>query len=354
MKSRCVPLELTNHILAKYPKALEQAKMFRQAKASGEIPWSDLCYLPIGATLAMASGGIPIRQDNALERFDCAGDAQILAAILPWRIYKQIYSFPQEMEDLLFDQADEDCLIPVDIIKNMPYPCIYISLNDNKDKRDGFFFWIEEDQHDKRLEMRFLIVRDNLTTLPYALHVIPGGNIQDGIDAYYKEVKRQMRLNPAIERSILKVTEIEGLDTVKKYIQLVMYICAENKQITEDTVQRKIYRKPKSEEYIKDKPREVQKWDLGLDMAAKVRKLRGTSKRYIYGDSSRSSGTGTAKAPHIRKAHWHHYWAGKHGSEERKLILKWLPPTFVNVDNEEELEQVTINKVDERKSRYDA
>lgn len=34
-------------------------------------------------------------------------------------------------------------------------------------------------------------------------------------------------------------------------------------------------------------------------------------------------------SPYIRCAHWHSYWVGKKdGSEKRRLIVKWLPPTF--------------------------
>ena len=40
--------------------------------------------------------------------------------------------------------------------------------------------------------------------------------------------------------------------------------------------------------------------------------------------------TGKSKAPHSRRGHWHHYWVGKKDSGERRLILKWIAPTFVN------------------------
>jgi hypothetical protein len=37
---------------------------------------------------------------------------------------------------------------------------------------------------------------------------------------------------------------------------------------------------------------------------------------------------------HVRRAHWHAFWTGpKASTEERKLILHWLPPIAVNVDD---------------------
>ena len=46
-------------------------------------------------------------------------------------------------------------------------------------------------------------------------------------------------------------------------LQLVLYICAQNSEITEDERQKYITRKPQKKEYIKDKYREIQKWNCG-------------------------------------------------------------------------------------------
>lgn len=41
------------------------------------------------------------------------------------------------------------------------------------------------------------------------------------------------------------------------------------------------------------------------------------------------TGSHAPKAPHVRRAHWHHYWTGARESAERCLVLKWIPPVFV-------------------------
>ena len=47
----------------------------------------------------------------------------------------------------------------------------------------------------------------------------------------------------------------------------------------------------------------------------------------------------------IRRGHWHTYWTGKKdGSEKRKLILKWISFTYVNVEKSEEL-PIVVNVV---------
>lgn len=52
-------------------------------------------------------------------------------------------------------------------------------------------------------------------------------------------------------------------------------------------------------------------------------------------------GHGSAKSPHSRKGHWHHFWTGKRGTEERKLILKWVAPMFINGGTDE----VSVNLI---------
>jgi hypothetical protein len=42
--------------------------------------------------------------------------------------------------------------------------------------------------------------------------------------------------------------------------------------------------------------------------------------------------------PHIRRAHWHSFWAGKKG--EQTIRLKWLPPIAVNAKDSDHLPAV--------------
>lgn len=104
---KCFPLELTNKIANKYPKCWNQVKLFRESKEKGDLSWDNLCYIPVGACIAITT------DCNHASSFSALRDAQILAVTAPWRIYKQVYSFPIEMETLLFEQAD-DIAIPAE------------------------------------------------------------------------------------------------------------------------------------------------------------------------------------------------------------------------------------------------
>ena len=50
--------------------------------------------------------------------------------------------------------------------------------------------------------------------------------------------------------------------------------------------------------------------------------------------------TGKTVSPHTRRGHWHHYWTGKRGTDERKLILKW---TFETAIHRDQLENAKAN-----------
>lgn len=333
---KCLPLEMVSAISKKYPECWNQIQIFRKGKEKGDLQWDDLCYIPIAATIAIATNGTMLT-----ELTPQINDAQILAAVAPWRIYKQIYNFPLEMESLLFDQAD-DIVIPVDVLRNLPYPCVYIECQ-LIDGIDGFFFHFESDAKTGRLEMRFAMLTEDMDCIAYPVHMISGGSIKDGMDETFAEAKRNVDLFTEYKKQIKPPTQ-DDYDLICKLFQLVLYICAQNKEITEDAVTKKTYRKPKSEEQIKDKFREVQKWNLGTEISQNVRRMnQRTGVRYQYQGPS-STGTGTSKSPHVRRGHWHHYWTGKRDGE-RAQILKWIPPTFVNADKVEESPNVTINKI---------
>ena len=62
-----------------------------------------------------------------------------------------------------------------------------------------------------------------------------------------------------------------------------------------------------------------------------------------YARKSEGTGTGTGRTvrPHIRRAHWHHYWTGP---GRKSLEVRWIQPTLVLADGEQEMPFATIQK----------
>lgn len=111
-----------------------------------------------------------------------------MAAIAPWRLYKQIYCFTPEMEELLFSQT-EDIVIPIDVLYNLPYDSIYIQTK-TREGIDGFFCHFESDKENHSEEFRLLLVEEGLETTSIALHLKLNETISDAINDMIKQSKQ--------------------------------------------------------------------------------------------------------------------------------------------------------------------
>lgn len=132
-------------------------------------------------------------------------------------------------------------------------------------------------------------------------------------------------------------------DFITKALQLVLYICAANADITENPEQKQITRKPATRTKPKDALREVRKWDVGYRIGSIIRK--SSEEDSVHEQRVSTSRKSSPKRPHVRKGHFHHYWIGSKSDNNRTLVLKWVAPMFINTALEEELPAV-ITKIE--------
>ena len=108
---------------------------------------------------------------------------------------------------------------------------------------------------------------------------------------------------------------------ITKVLNLVLYVCSVNADITQ------AYQPSPSPKKGNPKKRNRKSqafiYDVGFRIGPALGAVRSQKTLPI-------SGAGSAKAPHVRRAHWHHYWKGPRDGE-RKLILKWISPINVNM-----------------------
>lgn len=330
------PLKLIRQMTNKMPNIYNDLAMQRQ---NSTATWNkDLCYLPINQiTDVMAK-----KHANKIE---WNLDVQILAATAPWRLYKQVFRFTPEMEKVLCEQA-EDIEIPVEILYQLPFQSIYIQTNGFD--FDGFFVHFEQDLRDMNVELRILLCYPDYES-PMFVHLEKGGTISDGIEKAKQESIKNVNdgWNPLglTHNEVMKLLDEiyqKHNELIPKLIQLVLYLCAENKEVTPNPEQEKVYRQPKPQ-YIKDKVREVKKWDVGVETGIR---LRSIYTRHSSNNTHQSGvNCGGRKSPHVRRGHWHHFWTGRKGSEERRRIIKWVAPMFINTDGDIESPFVTVNDI---------
>ena len=89
-------------------------------------------------------------------------------------------------------------------------------------------------------------------------------------------------------------------------------------------------------------PDHPSRWEVGYRLGAALRQALSEH------EPAEPTGTHASPRPHIRRAHWHSFWAGKRDQPEaRSVTLKWLPPIPVNVQGVEDL-TTTVRDVSHR------
>lgn len=357
MNTDPTPLRLTNNIASKYPNCWKYIEEMRQL----DVVYDNSCYIPISACNSLCAISLYGKSDHFTT--ESALDASLMAAVAGWRQHKQIYRFDKDMEETLLEQNDKSLTIPVEILKSLPYTSLYIKTNTlgyHEKKLDGFFVYFDNDDINTDVELRFLGISEESDTLrfPVAIHLIPNGSIEDGIkrmiQVSIENSKKAGAISNFEKKAFNESIESGGLKACleefsSRAMQLVLYICAQNKEVEEDPKQRQITKKPKKPEFIKDKYREIQMWNCGEKTGAIIRKMHTTAAYRTTHSEAKTSVTGTPKRPHSRRGHWHHFWTGSEKNQSRKLILKWVSPTFIHGNDTTE-SPVQINIVIDEKN----
>lgn len=332
---KCTPLEIVNEVAAVIPVEWEEIGKLRTLENKGKL-WSEKCYIAsVGAALALMNH---VGYMDLKESFDEIYDEfckkrhwhKLLMMTAAWRLHKQIYEFDSEMEKLLRSQADSAMKFPVDVLMNLPYPCVFF--NTPTMDIDGFFACYDM-YGDCYSLLIWPVCESMMGQIIYNMHLEADLSFERSFEDEMK-MKKELHFS---EEDIKRVRR-----QAAEMMQLVLYVCSQNCEREEDPEQKKILRQPKDKKDIKDKYREVQKWIYGKQTGDIIRKMKSSSVRYVFNEENR--GTGTPKAPHSRRGHWHNYWIGEHGTAERKLVLRWLAPMFIYKD--EMGEAVTTNMID--------
>jgi hypothetical protein len=323
MKDKETPLKLVRLWPKMLPGCYETLDYLKDAKTEGQIDYPDYCELPINAAFTY------LVETGESEEVAAAGAPELTACYL-WRKNKIIFAFDPELTTTLAEQAketEETDILPADLLLHPPYPIIYIKAPGLVEDIDGFFYWVDYDTNHGTIELRIQwVISDFKMSFGQVMHLLPGSTIHDCVWDTIERTKEYLGEPAIIEAK--PVTEIAGM--VITALQFVLYLCASNADIREDPPEVHI---PDSERHkkvmtIQDKAREVKSFSVGIRIGAAIRKAQ----RKPPADPDAEKGTGSAKRPHSRRGHWHHYWTGPKDGD-RKLVLKWTAPTFIHADD---------------------
>ena len=305
-----------------YPNAWKRIDAFRSARGSDLPNWPSWCFLPLSGFYAIVS--------------EDAGDDQIpphlipdvarLGAIGTWRVTQGVYRFDPAVYDAIRNTQLTGNL-PSELFYRLPEWCVYIDTPDTETvygRQYGAWLHLEWDANTERTELR-LVIDTESELLPIPIHM---GNwsIADAIERMIDTT--QMHATHAGIASPTRPGDIvpDMVSLVTPILSLALYLCSSNADYGENRPQRP---KPKKTKrgwrlFPPEKPRT---WDVAVRLGAAMR-------AYYQANETGQTDTHARPRPHIRRAHWHAFWTGPHDQpEQRRRILKWIPPIPVAVES---------------------
>lgn len=317
-----------------YGDVFEMIDTFRDIMIQSGMTWDSSCYLPLTAYVELSS---------KLNLHTKGMDVECLFHLAAWRRYSQIYTFdPTLVEELTLSECDD---VEIESLRNLPYDSFYVDLHDYSVSCEGFFCSrnvqiLDKGENVSTVSTEFLnslhimFVMKNGNVLGFPISMTPGLTIKESREGYTKLFREAVfsqkdRLKPdEAEAYIAEVDTHVGMH-LNTAVQILLYLCAINSDVVENPEQKKIYKKANVH---KDKLSSIQKWDVGYRIGQIIRQNSSTE----HSSGSRTITKHSRKRPHTRRAHFHHYWTGKRDTPERKLVVKWVAPMFINTKSDED------------------
>ena len=240
-----LPLQLLKHISKRYPNAWEYMDHVHQSNGKDEYPsWPNWCYAPMAAALAIATQ----QNKNLFCQLQAVSDAQQIDALAPWRISKEVFIIDESLEQMLFQQAD-DTSVPAEILMQIPYPCFYIQFHNFEFQNrtiSGAFVHLEYDVNNDSSELRILFTFLNGSTLGFPIH-INAGNLENSEHITVQEAINTIGTDSPLNalRGMMQTENNAIKIALGKVLQIVLYLCAQNAEISPNKEQSTVYKRGK-------------------------------------------------------------------------------------------------------------
>ena len=284
------------------------------------------CLLPGEAFVdAMATSGIAQDPDDLSIN---SAEADVFMVLGLWRLSKGVYKVSP---DLLGEVRSSGLpsTIPTDVLLRLPEWAIYIDLKGlgvyHDGDVDGAWVCAEHRQSTGADRLLVLAVRyDDPGTRGMTI-------LQSTLDMSVSDFDEMVN---TLSDDELRVAETYGLGKTREpcpsrkalldiIIKILLYICSSEPDI-EDRDEPDV--KPSRAHMQRIGKRDmfvaadrVRVWNVGDRVGEVIRNYNEQPKDRKH------------TRRHLRRAHWHGYWTGKRGSDEREFSYKWLSPMVVGV-----------------------
>lgn len=347
-------LEWLHNYGRRYPKAWEQyAKYQEQHKLKGwrvietvePFPnWPDWCWCPLAGAHAI----IAEQKPEELKKGDMRAplpDTGGLGAVAAWRSTQGIYRF----DPTLFEEVYEAPItgkVPWDVLRRLPEWCCYVEMPVEVDlhyssgfkveyepgkRLFGFFVHLEWDVIEHTEVLRFALdVEGKDFLVPAMLH--RAETVEDGLDRTFQYYRKAMIRRyhgdidaKYIESMLNKEAWDADAELLKHLISVAVYLCCDENDVPRPAPRPDRFVTTKKGRKICPTPNKPQVYECGVRIGAALRWAAEQHKEAAEAGAP----TGRTVHPHVRKAHYHHYWKGPRDGE-RTLIAHFLPSIQVN------------------------
>jgi len=310
-----------------------------EGKAQVNIP--DFVHIPMviwNAFLFQGDQGLAFRKKES----HAVNTMLMVSALGSWRLTQGIYRFDFDLGQSLIDTPWQG-KIAWEQLMQLPEWCIYIEdpgYTATEDKKlfvfetatqvHGYFVQLDCDLF-QNIPMLRIVVHLGKSFMPVC---IPLGDwtLNEAMEKFETIQHEQMM---GTYSRLIEDYHTESSNTrrvMERVLSLTYYICSQYAELGNGS------QKPKRAQPVKTKkgmtyfpPDKPKVWDVGAKLgralrAAKEREQQEQREYEQSGDKLRNR-----PRPHIRRAHWHTFLSGPR-TEQQKRMVKWIPPTGVNLD----------------------
>lgn len=273
--------------------------------------------------------------------------------LFTWKAYKKIYYIDPDMLSILMKTDISDMKIR-EISKVLPLNgmCIYspilpdiINYRIDKYQRndvDNAYIIIYVDERRSQICMNTIKTIQNGPNSAYGfilnldIDEEHDFTVAESIENAYKKSKDEFHreFDDDIIEYASCITSI-ALNTI-------LYITSINSDVINSTVEVSTPKRNKKGKIVK---KEICVDNIGVRIGSAIRK-RNSSESSANCVPKHATRNICSRVPHIRCGHWHRYWVGrKSHPEERKTIIKWIPPLFINSKITDEFNQISVTPI---------
>ena len=274
---------------------------------------------------------------------------QFAAQIERFRRSKQVYVFDKEF---LSELVDTDATIPIhgSMLATLPHHVMYLDYSANRELcdmigADGTLVTVL-DVTVGTDQMWIILCVNYYQGMSKFVHSITMPGDRDSITMQDLINSMCIARKSSDDDSELSSDHTKEAKMFSTILQALLYLCSYEPDIKETQVSKQRYKDVKKQQKSKDKRVKAcmpeREYVVGEYFGSAFRKFK--AEQSARPSNTAYIGTGTAKRPHMRRAHWHNYWYGKRGSEDRILRPRWVHEAFINVTENDSDKKLGVAK----------